>query len=84
MAGEALSVDLILDLRGEPCPYPLIYSLETLGKMQPGQTLEVLADCPQSFRTVPEEAVKHGYIVLREPLREGPTIRFFLKVPEKK
>lgn len=81
---EGLSVNLVLDLRGEPCPYPLIYSLETLGQMKPGQALEVLADCPQSFRTVPEEAVKHGYIVLREPIREGATIRFFLKVPEDK
>ena len=84
MAEEMLSVDLVLDLRGEPCPYPLIYSLETLGQMKPGSALEVLADCPQSFRTVPEEAVKHGYIVLREPIREGTTIRFFLKVPENK
>lgn len=84
MAEEILSVDFVLDLRGEPCPYPLIYSLETLGQMKPGQALEVLADCPQSFRTVPEEAVKHGYTVLREPIREGSTIRFFLQVPEDK
>ncbi|MDT3700796.1 MAG: sulfurtransferase-like selenium metabolism protein YedF [Thermincola sp.] len=84
MTEEILSVDLVLDLRGEPCPYPLIYSLETLGRMKPGQALEVLADCPQSFRSVPEEAVKQGYLVLRQPIREGATIRFFLKVPEDK
>lgn len=82
MEEPSLVVDYILDLRGEPCPYPLIYSLETLRKLQPGQTLEVLADCPQSFRTVPEEVQKHGYDILREPVKEGPTIRFYLKVPE--
>lgn len=82
MAGN-IKVDYVLDLRGEPCPYPLVYSLNILAQMQPGEVLEVIADCPQSFRTVPEEAAKKGYIVLREPVREGPTIRFFLKVPEK-
>lgn len=81
MLEQSWQVDYVLDLRGEPCPYPLIYSLETLGKLQPGQVLEVIADCPQSFRTVPEEARKHGYVVFREPIREGPSLRFYLQVP---
>ncbi|AVX20994.1 TusA-related sulfurtransferase [Carboxydocella sporoproducens DSM 16521] len=84
MGDRSFEVDFVLDLRGEPCPYPLIYSLETISKLQPGQTLEVLADCPQSFRSVPEEAVKHGYIMMHEPIKEGPLIRFFFKVPDKK
>ncbi len=74
-----IKVDYTLDLRGEPCPYPLIYSLEVLEEMEKGQVLELLADCPQSFRTVPEEAVKQGYKLLAGPFKEGPILRFYLQ-----
>jgi TusA-related sulfurtransferase len=76
---EAIKVDYTLDLQGEPCPYPLIYSLEVLDKMEKGQVLELIADCPQSFRSVPEEAVKHGYTLLTGPFKEGPVIRFYIQ-----
>lgn len=75
-----IRVDYTLDLRGEPCPYPLIYSLEMLGRMEKGQVLELIADCPQSFRSVPEEAVKQGYTIVAGPFEEGPVIRFYLQV----
>jgi TusA-related sulfurtransferase len=76
---EEIKIDYTLDLQGEPCPYPLIYSLEVLDKMEKGQVLELIADCPQSFRSVPEEAVKHGYTLLAGPFKEGPVIRFYIQ-----
>jgi len=76
---DKIKPDYTLDLQGEPCPYPLIYSLEILEKMDKGQILELLADCPQSFRSVPEEAVKQGYKLLAGPLKEGPLIRIYLQ-----
>lgn len=72
-------MDYTLDLRGEPCPYPLIYSLEILAKMVAGQVLELIADCPQSFRSVPEEAVKQGYKLVAGPFKEGSALRFYLQ-----
>ena len=53
--------DLSLDLRGEHCPYNAIATLETLRTMQPGQLLEVVTDCSQSFHGIPEDATRHGY-----------------------
>lgn len=68
--------DYRLDIRGEICPYPVMYSLEALGAMQTGQVLEVVADCPQSFRNVPEEVVKHGHQLLADPQRHGSDLFF--------
>lgn len=42
----------------------MIYALDALGQMKAGEVLLVIADCPQSFRSVPEEVVKHGYELL--------------------
>ena len=48
--------------------------------MKIGEVLQVIADCPQSFRSVPEEAVKHGYQLLAEPQKIGQDIYFYIKV----
>ena len=48
--------------------------------MKIGEILQVIADCPQSFRSVPEEAVKHGYQLLTEPKKVGQDIYFYIKV----
>lgn len=48
--------------------------------MKIGEVLEVIADCPQSFRSVPEEAVKHGYVLVTDPEKDGQDIYFYIKV----
>ncbi|MDQ0154870.1 TusA-related sulfurtransferase [Robertmurraya andreesenii] len=48
--------------------------------MRIGEVLLVIADCPQSFRSVPEETTKHGYQLLGEPERIGQDIYFYIKV----
>jgi len=48
--------------------------------MKIGEILLVIADCPQSFRSVPEEAVKHGYKLLTDPQKVGQDIYFYIKV----
>lgn len=73
-------IDYTLDLRGEPCPFPVIYSLEILKDMKKGEILQVIADCPQSFKNVPEEAVKHGYSLPYESFRNGQDLYFFIQV----
>ncbi|WP_405081154.1 sulfurtransferase-like selenium metabolism protein YedF [Paenibacillus chitinolyticus] len=74
-----MSVDYTLDIRGESCPYPVIYTLETLRDMQKGQLLQVIADCPAAFRNVPEEVVKHGYTMAREPVRDGQEFTLYIR-----
>lgn len=79
LGAVSLDPDYRLDLRGEPCPYPLMHTLEALSGLPEGQIVEVLADCPQAFRAVPEEAVRHGHELLQAPLREGPSMTFLFK-----
>lgn len=77
--GKTIFADGSLDVRGESCPYPELYTLEALKTMHPGEILEVIADCPQSFINVPESAVKHGHEVFSR-VRENSTIYFYIKV----
>ncbi|MEC0178245.1 sulfurtransferase-like selenium metabolism protein YedF [Paenibacillus favisporus] len=74
-----MSIDFTLDLRGESCPYPVIYTLETLRDLTKGQLLQVITDCPSSFRNVPEEVVKHGYTLEQDPVRNGQEFLFYIR-----
>ncbi|WJH36622.1 sulfurtransferase-like selenium metabolism protein YedF [Paenibacillus sp. CC-CFT747] len=67
-------------MSGESCPFPVIYTLETLRDMHKGQLLQVIADCPASFRNVPEEVVKHGYTLAQDPVRNGRELIFYITV----
>ncbi|TBL76399.1 putative sulfurtransferase YedF [Paenibacillus thalictri] len=69
---------MTLNLEGEPCPYPVVYSLDAMEQMREGEILEVIADCPMSFQAVPEEVRRSGYTLLGEPITDGPTIRFYI------
>ncbi|MER3398805.1 MAG: hypothetical protein C4315_09685 [Chloroflexota bacterium] len=60
-----------LDVRGEICPYPMMRTVEALGKLAPGETLEVLTDHPPALSTIPWEAAKRGFAVEVEAIRPG-------------
>lgn len=77
-AKEINEADFTLDLRGESCPYPVIYTLEALEGMDEGELLLVITDCPASFRNVPEEALKHGYTFAKEPVKNGQEFLFYI------
>ena len=71
-------VAFTLDLRGESCPYPVIYTLEALANMNKGELLQIITDCPGSFRNVPEEARAHGYQFEQEPQQNGQEYLFYI------
>ncbi|PIC69956.1 SirA family protein [Sporosarcina sp. P34] len=73
-----LEADFTLDLRGESCPYPVIYTLETLEGLNKGELLQVITDCPGSFRNVPEEAIAHGYKFAQDPVKNGQEYIFHI------
>ncbi|MDY0393394.1 sulfurtransferase-like selenium metabolism protein YedF [Virgibacillus halophilus] len=77
-AKEMKKADFTLDLRGESCPYPVMYTLEALEGMREGELLQVITDCPSSFRNVPEEAVKHGYTFAKDPVKNGQEYLFYI------
>lgn len=72
-----------LDLQGEACPYPPIYTIEELNDMEPGEVLEVIVDHPPSLTNVPEEVVRNGHTVLGEPVRNGAVFHLYFQVAEK-
>lgn len=74
-----MNADLTLDLLGESCPYPVIYTLETLREMKKGQILQVISDCTSAFRNVPEEVVKHGYSMAQEPVKNSQQFSLFIR-----
>lgn len=70
--------DYRLDMKGEPCPYPAVATLEAMPQLKPGEILEVISDCPQSINNIPLDAENHGYEVL-EIQQDGPTIRYLIR-----
>ncbi|MDT7887673.1 MAG: sulfurtransferase TusA family protein [Desulfurococcales archaeon] len=53
-----------LDARGYMCPYPQIFTLKAIEKIEEGSILEVLIDNPLSCENVPAVARKNGHDVL--------------------
>ncbi|CBG39813.1 sulfurtransferase-like selenium metabolism protein YedF [Helicobacter mustelae] len=66
-----------INLLGEPCPYPAIKTMEALQKLQKGEILQIISDCPQSIHAIPLDAKNYGYDVL-EILQEGVEIHYFI------
>ncbi|MCP3740426.1 sulfurtransferase-like selenium metabolism protein YedF [Rossellomorea sp. BNER] len=81
--GININVDRTLDLQGEACPYPPIYTLEELNDMKPGEVLEVIVDHPPSVTNVPEEVIRNGHQVLFEPVRDGAVFHLYFQVAKK-
>ena len=69
--------DFTLDIRGESCPYPVMHTLDALGGLSPGEVLEVVTDCMQAFRNIPQEVTKHGYRIFSE-VPDGPDMSFYI------
>ncbi|HEG8067850.1 TPA: sulfurtransferase-like selenium metabolism protein YedF, partial [Campylobacter coli] len=55
-------------------------TLDVLPKLQSGEILEVLCDCPQSINSIPQDAKNRGFKVL-EIDQSGPTLRFLIQKP---
>ncbi len=72
--------DRVLDLRGESCPYPPIYTMQEIADMKPGEVLEVIVDHPPAVTNVPKEVARHGHLVLGPPLKQGAVYRMFFQV----
>ncbi|MEM0439958.1 MAG: sulfurtransferase TusA family protein, partial [Sulfolobales archaeon] len=61
-----------LDARGYMCPYPQIFTLKAIERIEDGAVLEVLIDNPLSCENVPAIARKNGHEVLSvEKIGEG-------------
>ena len=55
--------NVVLDLRGEICPYPMLKTNEYLDKNVSVKILEVITDHSPALSTIPPLAIKRGYEV---------------------
>jgi tRNA 2-thiouridine synthesizing protein A len=66
---ESVKPDEILDVLGESCPYPQLYTKKRLEKMSTGSVLEVITDHPPAAEeTIPGycKDMKYPFVVKKE------------------
>ncbi|MGA2876684.1 MAG: sulfurtransferase TusA family protein [Nitrososphaerales archaeon] len=66
---ESVKPDEIMDVLGETCPYPQLYTKKKLEKMAAGSVLEVITDHPPAAEeTIPGYCrdMKYPYVVKKE------------------
>ncbi len=69
--------DEVLDVTGEMCPYPQLYTKEKLAKMSEGSILQVITDHPPAGEeTIPTYCHQKGYPFHIE--KKGAT--FYIKI----
>ncbi|WP_324717408.1 sulfurtransferase TusA family protein [Carboxydochorda subterranea] len=62
---------MVLDVRGEICPYPMLKAVEALARLAPGESLEVITDHPPALQTIPAYTSRLGYSSRIEPAGPG-------------
>lgn len=54
----------LLEILGYTCPFPTLYTLKALSKINAGNLLEVITDSRPSCKTIPQTAEEKGHEVL--------------------
>ncbi|MBI3976145.1 MAG: sulfurtransferase TusA family protein [Armatimonadetes bacterium] len=54
---------MLLDVRGETCPYPMQKVMDALETLPKGEELEVLLDHPPAIETIKWLAARRGFAV---------------------
>ena len=69
-----------LDVTGEICPWPVIFTTKELKKMHSGEILEVITDHMPSTLNVPAAAAKEGHKVLRTERIDDGVYKISIKI----
>jgi TusA-related sulfurtransferase len=78
------SVDEVLDVQGETCPYPDIKTRKKLKQMKPGQILKVIVDYPLSVERIPRNVKAEGHKVLKIERINGPIHEIYIEAAGEK
>ncbi len=63
--------DVVLDVRGEKCPYPRIRTLQQIKILRKGEILEVIASDPEAWQNIDVWLTKSGDEFLDVESKEG-------------
>jgi tRNA 2-thiouridine synthesizing protein A len=76
--GEDIKVDKTMDLKGLPCPQPVIKVSKGIKEMAIGQILEAITTDPGALSDFPAWARTSGNEILKTDQNDG-LIRFLIK-----
>jgi tRNA 2-thiouridine synthesizing protein A len=75
---EEIHVDKVMDLKGLPCPMPVVKVSQGIKQVQVGQVIEAISTDPGSLTDFPAWARTSGNEILKTE-QEGGVIKFYIK-----
>jgi tRNA 2-thiouridine synthesizing protein A len=73
------TIDKILDVRGLPCPTPMVMTGNTLRDMKKGKTLQIITNDMTTKETIPSLCAKEGYELIEVKEEHGLLSYFVCK-----
>lgn len=75
---EAIKVDKVMDLKGLPCPMPVVKVSKGIKEVEVGQVIEAISSDPGSLTDIPAWARTSGNEILKTE-QDGQFIKFYIK-----
>jgi TusA-related sulfurtransferase len=75
---EDIKVDKVMDLKGLPCPMPVVKVSKGIKDVEVGQVIEVHSTDPGSLTDFPAWARTSGNEILKTE-QDGEVIKFYIK-----
>jgi TusA-related sulfurtransferase len=75
---EAIQADKVMDLKGLPCPMPVVKVSQGIKEVEVGQVIEALTTDPGSLTDFPAWARTSGNEILGTE-QEGDVIKIYIK-----
>jgi tRNA 2-thiouridine synthesizing protein A len=75
---EEIKVDKVMDLRGLPCPMPVVKVSKGIKEVEVGKVIEAQTTDPGSLTDFPAWARTSGNEILKTD-QDGEVIKFFIK-----
>jgi len=75
---EEIKVDKVMDLKGLPCPMPVVKMSKGIKEVEIGQVVEALTTDPGSLADFPAWARTSGNEIIKTD-QEGDVIKFYIK-----
>ena len=78
MSNEDIVVDKVMDLKGMPCPMPIVKMSKGIKDVEIGQVVEALTTDPGALADFPAWARTSGNEIVKTD-QEGDVIKFYIK-----
>ncbi len=75
---EDIKVDKVMDLKGMPCPMPIVKISKGIKDVEVGQVIEAITTDPGALADFPAWAKTSGNEILKTDQQEG-LIKFYIK-----